>query len=52
MRSVLGAEVLTGGSHGEGTFVMSTVLGKVSPAMRIAHEDTVGSVAPLFVFGT
>lgn len=47
----LGAKVLTGGmSQGEGTFVAPTVLGDVTPAMRIAHEETFGPVAPLFVF--
>ncbi|WP_147198690.1 NAD-dependent succinate-semialdehyde dehydrogenase [Pantoea sp. MBD-2R] len=47
----LGASVLTGGiSRAEGTFVAPTVLGDVTAEMRIAHEETFGPVAPLFVF--
>jgi len=46
-----GAELLTGGaSHGNGTWVQPTVLGKVTTQMRIAHEETFGPVAPLFIF--
>lgn len=46
-----GATILTGGiAHGEGTFVAPTVLGNVTAAMRIAHEETFGPVAPLFIF--
>jgi len=46
-----GATLLTGGiSHGNGTFVEPTVLGGVTSSMRIAHEETFGPVAPLFVF--
>lgn len=48
-----GAELLTGGiSNGNGTFVAPTVLGYVTSAMRIAHEETFGPVAPLFIFDT
>ncbi|WP_338556832.1 NAD-dependent succinate-semialdehyde dehydrogenase [Erwinia sp. E_sp_B04_7] len=48
-----GATILTGGiSQGEGTFVAPTVLGNVTAAMRIAHEETFGPVAPLFIFDT
>ncbi|WP_455813686.1 NAD-dependent succinate-semialdehyde dehydrogenase [Pseudomonas graminis] len=48
-----GAELLAGGiSNGNGTFVMPTVLGDVTSAMRIAHEETFGPVAPLFIFDT
>lgn len=48
-----GATILAGGiARGEGTFVAPTVLGDVTPAMRIAHEETFGPVAPLFVFDT
>ncbi|WP_292992219.1 NAD-dependent succinate-semialdehyde dehydrogenase [Pantoea sp.] len=47
-----GATLLTGGiSQGNGTFVEPTVLGGVTSSMRIAHEETFGPVAPLFVFG-
>ncbi|MGC1027513.1 NAD-dependent succinate-semialdehyde dehydrogenase [Pantoea agglomerans] len=46
-----GATLLTGGiSQGNGTFVQPTVLGEVTAAMRIAHEETFGPVAPLFIF--
>ncbi|MGK3141687.1 NAD-dependent succinate-semialdehyde dehydrogenase [Pantoea sp. C2G6] len=46
-----GATLLTGGiSQGNGTFVEPTVLGEVTAAMRIAHEETFGPVAPLFIF--
>ncbi|ORM50979.1 succinate-semialdehyde dehydrogenase (NADP(+)) [Pantoea conspicua] len=46
-----GATLLTGGiSRGNGTFVEPTVLGNVTSSMRIAHEETFGPVAPLFIF--
>lgn len=46
-----GATLLTGGiSLGNGTFVQPTVLGEVTATMRIAHEETFGPVAPLFIF--
>ncbi|HAT00525.1 MAG TPA: succinate-semialdehyde dehydrogenase (NADP(+)), partial [Pantoea agglomerans] len=46
-----GATLLTGGiSQGNGTFVQPTVLGEVTATMRIAHEETFGPVAPLFIF--
>ncbi|NIF21791.1 NAD-dependent succinate-semialdehyde dehydrogenase [Candidatus Pantoea multigeneris] len=46
-----GATLLAGGgSHGPGTFVTPTVLGNVTSNMRIAHEETFGPVAPLFIF--
>lgn len=46
-----GATLLTGGiSQCNGTFVQPTVLGEVTAAMRIAHEETFGPVAPLFIF--
>lgn len=46
-----GAMLLTGGiSQGNGTFVQPTVLGEVTATMRIAHEETFGPVAPLFIF--
>lgn len=46
-----GATLLTGGiSQGNGTFVQPTVLGEVTSSMRIAHEETFGPVAPLFIF--
>ncbi|MGP2481594.1 NAD-dependent succinate-semialdehyde dehydrogenase [Pantoea eucalypti] len=46
-----GATLLTGGiSQGNGTFVQPTVLGEITSSMRIAHEETFGPVAPLFIF--
>ncbi len=46
-----GAELLYGGiSEDNGTFARPTVLSGVTTAMRIAHEETFGPVAPLFMF--
>ncbi|MEN0616262.1 NAD-dependent succinate-semialdehyde dehydrogenase [Klebsiella indica] len=46
-----GAILLKGGiSQSNGTFVQPTVLGNVTSKMRIAHEETFGPVAPLFIF--
>lgn len=46
-----GAILLKGGvSRSNGTFVQPTVLGNVTGKMRIAHEETFGPVAPLFIF--
>ena len=49
-----GAEVLAGGRvHAMGgTFYEPTVLANMTPAMRIAREETFGPVAPLFRFKT
>jgi succinate-semialdehyde dehydrogenase/glutarate-semialdehyde dehydrogenase len=49
-----GAAVVTGGSRHElgGTFFEPTVLADATPAMRIAHEETFGPVAPVFRFTT
>ncbi len=49
-----GAKVLTGGRRHPlgGTFYEPTVLSEVTPAMRIAREETFGPVAPLFRFRT
>lgn len=41
-----GAEVKTGGSH-QGLFHEPTVLSKVTPGMRIYHEETFGPVVPV-----
>lgn len=49
-----GARLLTGGrphSRG-GNFLEPTVLADVTPAMRMAREETFGPVAPLFRFDT
>lgn len=46
-----GAVLLTGGiSQSNDTFVQPTILGNVTSKMRIAHEETFGPVAPLFIF--
>jgi succinate-semialdehyde dehydrogenase/glutarate-semialdehyde dehydrogenase len=49
-----GARVVTGGGRHElgGTFFQPTVIRDVTPAMRIASEETFGPVAPLFRFRT
>ncbi len=47
-----GAEIVTGGRRHDlgGTFFTPTVLKNVTPAMRIAKEETFGPVAPVFRF--
>jgi succinate-semialdehyde dehydrogenase/glutarate-semialdehyde dehydrogenase len=47
-----GAKILTGGRrHPLGrNFYEPTVLAEVTPAMKIAHEETFGPIAPLFRF--
>ncbi len=49
-----GARVLCGGARHErgGNFYQPTVLADVTPAMRVAREETFGPVAPLFRFAT
>jgi succinate-semialdehyde dehydrogenase/glutarate-semialdehyde dehydrogenase len=49
-----GAKVLAGGKRHTlgGTFYEPTILGDVTPAMRIASEEVFGPVAPLFKFET
>jgi succinate-semialdehyde dehydrogenase/glutarate-semialdehyde dehydrogenase len=49
-----GARLLLGGQRHAlgGTYFQPTVLGEVTPAMRLAHEETFGPVAPLFRFRT
>lgn len=49
-----GARVLTGGRpHPRGgNFYQPTVLADVTPAMRVAREETFGPVAPLFKFAS
>lgn len=49
-----GAGVLCGGTRDRAgaLFYRPTVLRDVTPAMRIAHEETFGPVAPLMRFGT
>lgn len=49
-----GARILTGGKlHAlGGTFYEPTVLADVTPAMRVAHEEIFGPVAPIFRFHT
>ena len=50
----LGARLLCGGSRHDqgGNFFQPTVLADVTPAMRVAREETFGPVAPLFRFET
>ena len=47
-----GAEVIEGGDRSDlgGTFFKPTVLTGVTPAMKVAKEETFGPVAPLFKF--
>ena len=49
-----GAHVVMGGKRAAlgGTFYEPTVLTGVTPAMRLAHEETFGPVAPLFKFAS
>jgi succinate-semialdehyde dehydrogenase/glutarate-semialdehyde dehydrogenase len=49
-----GARVLTGGKRHAlgGTFYEPTILTNVTPAMKLAREETFGPVAPLFRFNT
>ncbi|VWD35622.1 succinate-semialdehyde dehydrogenase [Burkholderia contaminans] len=49
-----GARLLHGGRRHAlgGTFFEPTVLGDVTPAMLLAHEETFGPVAPLFRFAS
>jgi len=46
-----GAEVLTGGARlpGPGTFFAPTVVGGVTPSMRLAREEVFGPIAPVMV---
>lgn len=48
----LGATVVTGGARQGDRFFAPTVLAGVTGAMRIAHEETFGPVAPVFRFET
>jgi succinate-semialdehyde dehydrogenase/glutarate-semialdehyde dehydrogenase len=47
-----GGKILTGGHRHKlgGTFFEPTVIANVTPAMRLAREETFGPVAPLFRF--
>jgi succinate-semialdehyde dehydrogenase/glutarate-semialdehyde dehydrogenase len=49
-----GAKILSGGKRHAlgGTFFEPTVLADVTPAMRVAREETFGPLAPLFRFTT
>ncbi|HEX7002615.1 MAG TPA: NAD-dependent succinate-semialdehyde dehydrogenase [Trueperaceae bacterium] len=47
-----GAQVVLGGSPGEGLFFQPTVLTGVNSDMRLMHEETFGPVAPLLSFGS
>ncbi len=49
-----GARIVTGGKRHAlgGTFYEPTILADVTPAMKVAREETFGPVAPLFRFDT
>jgi succinate-semialdehyde dehydrogenase / glutarate-semialdehyde dehydrogenase len=49
-----GARIMAGGRRHAlgGTFFEPTILADVTPAMKVAKEETFGPVAPLFRFGT
>ncbi|MCC7199650.1 MAG: NAD-dependent succinate-semialdehyde dehydrogenase [Gammaproteobacteria bacterium] len=49
-----GARIVTGGKRHAlgGTFYEPTILADVTPAMKVAREETFGPVAPLFRFET
>ena len=49
-----GAEVIEGGARSDlgGTFFKPTVITGVTPAMKVAKEETFGPIAPLFKFET
>ena len=49
-----GGKVVTGGARHElgGTFFQPTVVTGVTPAMKVANEETFGPLAPLFKFDT
>ena len=47
-----GARVVQGGTHSGGRFYAPTVLADATPAMRIAHDEVFGPIAPVFVFDT
>jgi succinate-semialdehyde dehydrogenase/glutarate-semialdehyde dehydrogenase len=45
-----GAKIAVGGTSLKGNFYTPTVLTEVTPAMKLAQEETFGPVAPLFRF--
>ena len=47
-----GGHALTGGSYASGTFFEPTILGGVTPTMRIAREEVFGPVVSLIEFDT
>jgi aldehyde dehydrogenase (NAD+) len=47
-----GGHALTGGAYAKGTFFEPTVLGGVTPGMRIAREEVFGPVVSLIEFAT
>jgi aldehyde dehydrogenase (NAD+) len=49
---LLGGHALTEGAYSKGTFFEPTILGGVTPAMRIAREEVFGPVVALLEFDT
>lgn len=47
-----GAQVVVGGTPGDGLFFNPTVLSGVQPGMRVMEEETFGPVAPITPFST
>jgi succinate-semialdehyde dehydrogenase/glutarate-semialdehyde dehydrogenase len=47
-----GARVVQGGTHHGGLHYAPTILADATPAMRIAHDEVFGPIAPVFVFDT
>ena len=47
-----GARVVQGGMHRGGLYYAPTVLAGATTAMRIAHDEVFGPIAPVFVFDT
>jgi acyl-CoA reductase-like NAD-dependent aldehyde dehydrogenase len=51
-RLLTGGRALTSGEYGHGTYFEPTVMGGVTPAMRIAREEVFGPIVSLIEFDT